>query len=495
MNQDYNEQNQQPNEEPQVSFEETSKGHLKTIKRINRQKNFAFVLVLVAAILLSAICTFALTQNAMRERYSESLVSESETQASLQKEIDRLTEELNRANETNTQFSRLEALHKIYQAASYYAGDVPLDDIMTVVMKAYAKATGDKYAEYFTNEEFAELTQDSIGDFEGIGVSVLNDLLIVEGVEYEVYYVVAIYENSHAWDAGLAIGDYIYAVKDGEEYRSIEALGGYTKAIFKIRGEKGTNSELLVFRKSGNTYKSVALTILRDAFVKRSVDYKVSETNSQIGIVRISEFDLTTPGQFKEAITELQKKGVEKFVFDLRNNPGGDLRSISATLSYFLQPGDMILKSIYRDGTVDDVYVVEPMQDHTAGSTCNVTAEEIGIFKDLSIVVLCNENTASAAEVFVASMQDYKLATVVGMVTYGKGIMQTYYPLAYFGADGYAKMTSHAYVTKRGVTYHEIGITPDVVVELSDEAAGYSLYTRPESIDNQLQTAIAQFKK
>ena len=495
MNQDYNEQNQQPNEEPQVSLEETSKAHLKTIKRINRQKNFAFVLVLVAAILLSAICTFALTQNAMRERYSESLVSESETQASLQKEIDRLTEELNSAIETNTQFSRLEALHRMYQLASYYAGDVPFDELMTAVMKAYAQATGDRYAEYFTDEEFAEMMKESVGDFEGIGVSVLNDYLTVEGVEYAVYYVVSIYENSHAWEAGLAIGDYIYAVKDGETYQSIEALGGYTKAIFKIRGEKGTSSELLVFRKSGNTYKSVALTILRDAFVKRSVDYKVSETNAKIGIIRISEFDLTTPGQFKEAIAELQKKGVEQFVFDLRNNPGGDLRSISATLSYFLQPGDMILKSIYRDGTIDDVYVAEPMQDYTEGSTCNVTAEEIGMFKDLSMVVLCNGNTASAAEVFVASMQDYGLAKVVGTVTYGKGIMQTTYSLAYFGADGYAKMTTHAYVTKRGETYHEIGITPDVVVELSDEAAEYSIYTRPEAIDNQLQTAIAQLKK
>ena len=495
MNQDYNEQNQQQNESDQVSLVETPKGHLKTVKRLNRQKNFAFVLVLVAAILLSAICTFALTYNAMQARYSASLVNESETKASLQAEIDKLTEQLASAKETETQFSRLEALHRMYQLASYYAGDVPLNDIMTEVMKAYAKATGDRYAEYFTEEEFAEMTQESVGDFEGIGVSVLNDLLTVEGVEYEVYYVVSIYENSHAWEAGLAIGDYIYAVKDGEEYQSLEALGGYTKAIFKIRGEKGTNAELLVFRKNGNTYKSVALNILRDAFVKRSVDYKVSETNSKIGIVRISEFDLTTPGQFKEAITELQKKGVEQFVFDLRNNPGGDLRSISATLSYFLQPGDVILKSIYRDGTVDDVYVAEPMQDYTAGSTCNVTMEEIGMFKDLSIVVLCNGNTASAAEVFVASMQDYELAKVVGTVTYGKGIMQTYYPLAYFGADGYAKMTSHAYVTKRGVTYHEIGITPDIEIELSDEAAEYSFYTCPEAIDNQLQTAISQFKK
>ena len=495
MNQDYNEQNK-PAEEPIEHVSEVEPAeHIKSVKRRTRQKNFIFALILIAAIVLSSVCTFSATYNTLQARYSVSLSSESASRAELEAKIAELTEELAAAKETGTQFSQLETLHRVYQLFSYYAGDVSTEELMTEVMKAYAKATGDKYAEYFTAEEMAELNQDSVGDFEGIGVSVINDLLTVEGVEYQVYYVVSIYENSHAWEAGLAIGDYIYAVKDEEQYQSIASLGGYTKALYKIRGAKGTDCDLLVFRKNGEIYQSVSLKILRDAFVKRSVDYKISGTNPKVGIVRISEFDLTTPGQFKAAILDLQAKGIEEFVFDLRNNPGGDLRSILVTLSYFLQPGDMILKSIYRDGTVDDVYVAEPMRDSTTGSTCNITAEEIGMFKDLSMVVLCNENTASAAEVFVASMQDYELATVVGTVTFGKGIMQTTYPLAYFGATGYAKMTSHAYVTKRGVTYHEIGITPDIEVELSDEAAEYSIYTRPESVDNQLQTAISQFKK
>ena len=496
MNQDYNEQNKQPDEAVKASYELVAE-HIKNAKRRNRQKNFVFALILVAAILLSVVSTFAVTYTTMQERYAEGLAGESESRAALQAKIDQLTEELASAKETGTQFKQLEALHKIYQAASYYAGDVPMEDIMTAVMKAYAKATGDKYAEYFTEEEFAELSQDSLGDFEGIGVSVINEYLTVEGVEYKVYYVVSIYQNSHSWEAGLEIGDCIYAVKDGENYQSLEALGGYTKAINKIRGEKGTYAEILVFRKNGDLYQSIPLTILRDAFVKRSVDYKVSVTNPKVGIVHLSEFDLTTPGQLKEAIGDLRGKGVDQFVFDLRNNSGGDLRSICATLSYFLQADDVILKSIYRDGTVDEVYTAGVMTTYTPGSTCSVTEEEIGMYQDLSMVVLCNENTASAAEVFVANMQDYGLAEIVGTVTYGKGIMQTYYPLWYIdtSVSGYAKMTTHAYVTKRGVTYHEIGITPDVEVELSDEAAEYSFYVRPESVDNQLLAAIAEFKK
>lgn len=496
MNQDYNEQNKEAIDVRKSSYELVSE-HIKNAKRRNRRKNFVFALILVAAILLSTVCTFSFTYTTMQARYAEGLSDESESRAALQAKIDQLTEELEFAKETGTQFKQLEALHRIYQVASYYAGDVPMEEIMTAVMKAYAKATGDKYAEYFTDEEFSELSQDSIGDFEGIGVSVINDLLTVEGIEYEVYYVVSIYQNSHAWEAGLEIGDCIYAVKEGDSYQSIEALGGYTKALYKIRGEKGSYAELLVFRKSGATYKPVPLTILRDAFVKRSVDYKVSDTDSKVGIVRISEFDLTTPGQLKEAIDSLQKTGVDQFVFDLRNNPGGDLRSIRATLSYFLQADDVILKSIYRDGTVDEIYTADEMTDYTEGSTCNVSAEEIGMYRDLSMVVLCNENTASAAEVFVANMQDYGLAKIVGTVTYGKGIMQTSYPLWLIDSSlgGYAKMTTHAYVTKRGVTYHEIGITPDVEIALSEEAEAYSFYIRPEAIDNQLQAAIAALKK
>jgi carboxyl-terminal processing protease len=110
--------------------------------------------------------------------------------------------------------------------------------------------------------------------------------------------------------------------------------------------------------------------------------------------------------------------------------------------------------------------------------------------------VLCNENTASAAEVFTATLRDYELATVVGATTFGKGIMQSYIPLSVFGNyKGYAKMTTYAYVTKCGVTYHEIGITPHVQVSLSPEALQYNFYVLPEELDDQLQAAVAHLTR
>ncbi|MBQ7173214.1 MAG: hypothetical protein IJR88_03775 [Clostridia bacterium] len=483
--------------------EETPKEHLKQTKRRNRQKNLIFALILVAAILLTSICTFSVTYRNLQSRYASDVGESNRENAELQRQVEKLTEALEEAKKeaeiskpTSSTFSQLELLNKLFQVYSYYAGDVSLEELETAVMKAYAEATGDKYAEYYTAEEYAALTEDSAGNFEGIGVSVLNDQVEVNSVKYSAFFVLTIYESSHALEAGLLPGDYIYAVKVDDHYQTIDALGGYTKGISAIRGLKGTYVEILAFRKNGDIYEAIEMQIMRDSFVSQSVTAKVSETNKKIGIVRISEFDLTTPGQLKSAITELQKKGVSKFVFDLRNNPGGDLRSIRATLSYFLNKDDLILATIDRNGRVDKSYTVGVLTAGPDDGTCSVDEDEIGMYHDLNMVVLCNGNTASAAEVFVAGIQDYGLATIVGDVTYGKGIMQSYIPLSYFGSQfsGYAKMTTYAYVTHRGETYHEIGIVPDLEVALTEEAAGYSIYLRPESVDNQLQTAIAQLK-
>ena len=118
------------------------------------------------------------------------------------------------------------------------------------------------------------------------------------------------------------------------------------------------------------------------------------------------------------------------------------------------------------------------------------------MYADLDITVICNENTASAAEVFAATMRDYELATIVGSNTFGKGIMQSTLPMSFFGDQytGYVKMTTYAYVTACGVTYHEIGVRPDVEVSLSDEAKTYNIYVLPQELDDQLQAAIAQFE-
>ena len=155
----------------------------------------------------------------------------------------------------------------------------------------------------------------------------------------------------------------------------------------------------------------------------------------------------------------------------------------------------MVLSAIDRDGNVAATYTVEETSLTGDYAGCSVAREEIGMYADLDMVVLCNENTASAAEVFAATMRDYGLAEIVGMTTLGKGIMQTTRPIRFNDElVGYIKLTTYAYVTKCGESYHDVGIAPDVGVDLSEEAKKYPLSLLPQSMDQQLQTAVTLFK-
>ena len=182
----------------------------------------------------------------------------------------------------------------------------------------------------------------------------------------------------------------------------------------------------------------------------------------------------------------------------------------------YLDKADADLMKGKRILIVDDVIStgesLRAVEDNSAGSVyagaaiysgsyapCSVARSEVGMFADLKMVVLCNGNTASAAEVFTASLRDHKNVTIIGETTFGKGIMQRYYSLFDLTAgvyDGYVKMTTHAYVTECGVTYHDIGIAPTegCEVALSEEAMEYHFYLIPEELDNQLQKAIEVVK-
>lgn len=453
-------------------------------------KRFSLGVVISIACIVAAISvlfTYTVTSAFKRSYYSEKLAEQ-------QKVIDALQ---NNAALYDVDFEKLELLAELFDRYSYYAGEKTDEELLTAVLKAYAAATGDAYAEYYTEEEYAALTAENAGDYEGIGVSVIQTTLTVDGFAYQVFQVISVYQDSPAGAQGLQVGDCIYSVKTDGVYQSVSALG-YTKAISLIKGPVGTLSEFVVFRQNGTDYDSIEFSVPRAALESVSVSYCFSNADSTVGIVKISSFDLTTPRQFKKAVQALLANGAEHFVFDVRNNPGGDLQSIKAVLTYFLQDGDLILSAIDRDGNVARSYFAEKMTHIGDYASCNVAENEIGMFADLDIAVLCNGNTASAAEVFTATLRDYGLATIVGETTFGKGIMQSYLPLSSFGEQfsGYIKMTTYAYVTKCGVTYHEIGIAPGegCEVALSEEAKQYNIYVLPQELDNQLVAAIAQLR-
>lgn len=447
------------------------------------------IAIVCVAVVFSILLTYTLTSAAKRSYYSEKLEAQQQVIEQLQQYG---------SSSSDIDYEKLQILASIFNAYGYYAGEKSEEELLDAVLKAYAEATGDPYAEYYSDEEFEALMSDNAGSQEGIGVSVIQTDLTVGGYSYSVFQIIAVFENSPAEKVGVRVGDYLYCIKVDGAYRTVTELGGFTPAINHIRGEKGTQVEFAVFRPTANDFEVKEFTAIRDAYESVSVTGFFSEQDPTVGIVRISNFDLTTPTQLKAAVNRLLSGGAQHFVFDVRNNPGGDLQSIKAVMTYFLQKGDVILSSVDRDGNKVQSYYAEAMKLKDEYAACNVSEQEIGMYADLDMVVLCNGNTASAAEVFTATMRDYGLAKIVGETTFGKGIMQSYLPLSVFSANltGYLKLTTYAYVTKCDVTYHEIGISPTdgCEIALSDEAQQYNFYVLPQSLDDQLKLALTQFQ-
>lgn len=447
--------------------------------------------IVCIAIVASMLLTYTLTSSFLRDQYIKAIEKK-------QEEIDELESALQEKPTAPSEFEKLDILAELLDRYSYYAPGFDEEAMMDAVLKAYADATGDHYAEYYTQAEYQQIVAESTGEYKGIGVSVIQTALTVNGHEYPAFQVISIYKNSSAENSELRVGDYIYAVKteDGS-LLTVEELGGYATALDAIRGEEDTAVSLGIFHFAEGSYTPVEMSFVRKSFVKESVSYAFSQTDPTTGIVRIGEFDMTTPVQFKTAVNALLAAGAEHFVFDVRNNPGGDLQSIRAVLSFILEDGDLVLSAIDHQGNVAESVYAGAATLTGDYAPCSVLPQEVGMYKDLDMVVLCNENTASAAEVFASSLRDHMQIPIIGSTTYGKGIMQRTFSLSsltYGAYKGYIKMTVYAYVTQSGVTYHGVGIVPDVAVALSEEAKQYSVYLLPESLDDQLKAAVAAFE-
>ncbi len=439
-----------------------------------------FASVLCVAIAFSVLLSYVFASSFMRRRYTDTILAQ-------QNELAQYRE-----------IGELALISAMLEKYSYYADEMSEEEMIDAALRAYVAATGDTYAAYYTKEEYEALNSGSLS-YAGIGASTFQDSITYNGAVYYGFSVDFFYRNSPAQNAGMRRNDFIYAIKVDGVFQSIKALGGYDQALAHIRGDAGTTVELAVLRRAGETLLlPMEFAVTRAQISDPDVFFDRKDDDPTTALVSIRRFDLGTPLLFKTIVDQLRADGVSHFVFDVRDNPGGDLLSIKAVLSYFLEEGDLVLQSIDRNGHVATSYVVEPMSFNDEYEPCSVRKEDIGIYRDLDMVVLCNGNTASAAEVFTATMRDYGMAKIVGEQTFGKGIMQMFFDLSSFSSyEGYLKLTTHAYVTKCGETYHEVGISPGegLSVALSEVASGYSLYDLPEALDNQLQVAFSQLQK
>ena len=454
-------------------------------KKKRRVSVGAFVGTVCAVLVVAVLATYTLTARLFDQRMAEfkEILWEhlEETIQDTQQQLPTYT----------TSFPELEILQYIFEM--YSIEELDQQELLTVILKAYADGSGDRYAVYYTPEELQALDADNQGEMEGIGVSVVDDVVEIDGMPYDVLRVVSVFRESPALEAGLQAGDCIYAVVNEDAEVFLVSELGYDVALANVRGVAGTQAQFSVIRFSDKgAYEIIPFTIERAHVKTQSVDGHVYELDKTIGVVKISQFDLTTPTQFHATMDELIAQGCEKFIFDVRYNPGGEVKSVEAVLSTLLEEGDLMISRVYKDGSRRDDFVQEIYNTLPGYETCDVTPEDIGKYRGYEYVVLTNQYTASAGELFAANLRDHQVATLVGSTTYGKGCLQNLLDLTYFGLEGALKLTTAWYLPPSGENYHDVGIAPDVEVEMDWSLIEKynSIYLIPDAEDNQLSAAV-----
>lgn len=376
---------------------------------------------------------------------------------------------------------KIALIDQFFKEYSIYDADGKL--LLDEMLKAYAAATGDPYAAYYTAEEYAALMAENNADMVGVGITVVYE------PESKTIQIINVLPDSPALAAGVLPGDRIVTIGTGDARIDVSKTD-YDVALDALLGAEGTVAEFEVAR--GDEILPFRITRAKVTMV--SVTGKVSESDAKVGVVRITGFDTKTPVQFAAKMDELIALGCERFVFDVRNNPGGDLRSIQAVLAYFLNENDTVLSTVYKDGSTTVYRNVEATYTDDYAD-CSIKKEYFGKYRKYPLAVLTNGNTASAAELFTAALRDHGLATVVGETTYGKGVLQSIYSLESYGYSGAIKLTVGYYNPPSGTNYDGVGIAPDVAVSLGTEATKKHLFLLTEGEDAQLQKAIEKVKQ
>ena len=337
-----------------------------------------------------------------------------------------------------------------YLISEYFLNEYNVEELENGLLEGYVSGLEDPYSVYYDKENTQALLESVQGEYSGIGAVLSQDL------ETGVITMIRIYEDSPAMKAGLKDGDVLYKVGD------IEVTGeDLSEMVTHIKGEKGTEVELTVYREG--VPEPITVTAVRDEIEIETVTYKMLEGN--IGYIAISEFEEKTCGQYEEAIEQLTTEGMKGLIVDLRNNPGGSLSAVCKMADVMLPEGLI-------------VYTEDKNGEKTEYKS---TAEEVF---DKPLAVLVNGYSASASEIYAGAIQDHEIGTIVGTTTYGKGVVQSVFDLK----DGTClKLTVSEYFTPNGRTIHGEGVKPDVEIE-------YEIDENNPDLDNQLEKAMEVIK-
>lgn len=310
-----------------------------------------------------------------------------------------------------------------------YVSDVDSSTLMDGAIDGMVKSLGDPHSMYMKTSLYKSLKEHTAGTFGGIGVTM--------GFKDDKVTIMSVLEGTPGEKAGLKVGDEILSV-DGtpvSEYQPEEVA-------LHIRGEAGTEVKLLVHRAEEEDKE---YAIERDMIKVPSAKGMLLD-DSTLGYIRIASFAENTGDEFKAEYNRLKESGMTGLILDLRQNPGGLITSC-VEVADMLVPKGNVVSVVQRDGSREDF---------------DSTLED----SSLPLVVLIDENSASASEILAGALQDREAATIVGMKSYGKGSVQVVVPL--FHEDG-LKLTIAKYYTPSGKCIDGIGIEPDVEVKLPED--------------------------
>lgn len=345
---------------------------------------------------------------------------------------------------------KLELIRTLIEHNYLYSDDLDEEVLQDSLVSGYVSGLREPYSVYYNEAETTALFESTSGTFGGIGVVIMQDR--TSGL----VTFTNIYENAPGDKAGFQAGDIVYKV-NGEDVTTLDL----DTIVSKIRGEVGTKVQITVLR--GDDMEEYTGTATRALIENDTVNSEMK--SDQIGYIQITGFEDVTYSQFEKALDELKSQGMKALVIDLRSNPGGNLETVCQMADLILPKGDIV-----------------SIKDKNGKGKVYQSDENTKL--DVPLAVLINGYSASASEIFAGAVQDYKIGTLVGTTTYGKGIVQNIYSL---GDGTTLKITSSEYFTANGRNIHGKGIEPDVEIEyVYDEA-------NPDA-DNQLEKALEILK-
>lgn len=407
----------------------------------NSKKSKSKLILIIVAILIITNCSSLLLGNylASRGRYFTSVSNKVENSSELMSDT-----------------KKYESLFMVRDTLlKKYDGEINDDALLEGAIKGMTNALGDPYTVFLNSEEFDKLMKESQGSLDGIGVQ-------VGAIENKIVIIAPI-KDSPSDKAGLLSGDIIEKI-DGTVY-SGEQLN---EAVSYITSPERDQVKLTIKRKDENSFD---VEVKKEEIKIKSLEGEM--VNSNIGYIKIDTFmNENTASDFKDKIKELEDKGMKGLILDLRNNPGGLLSEAIGVASQFI-PKDNVI-----------TYTIDKYENK------NESLSVGGIAQGMPLVVLVDNGSASASEVVTGALRDYKVATIVGKTTFGKGIVQQ--PFKFKNGIGGLKVTVSKYYTPNGENIHKKGITPDFEVEITEDInkADYD-----KSKDEQLNFAIEKIKE